>query len=80
MSNKTISPGLYTIADIFALADFDFKTKSATSQNDGQPDYRRVTVGNLPFSNLDEVVNVPSTATELVIALDGEPDTVLTVS
>lgn len=69
----SIKAGLYTVGQIFAEAGFDFE-KAAHSDETGGLDYRRVKVGGLPFDNLDKQVEVPVSADELVISVDGKEE------
>lgn len=69
-----INAGIYTFGDLFSAAHFNVNEAAAADYNNGQPDYRRVQVGGLPYSgNLDEIIHVPPTATSVEITVDGEP-------
>jgi hypothetical protein len=75
-----INAGVYTVAEILNAAGFDFKKEAAADHLGGAPDYRRVKVGGIGFDDLDKVVNVPYTANELVITVDGGDHTTLEVN
>lgn len=75
----SIQAGSYTIQEILDHAGFDFRAKAAADYNNGEPDYRRVKVGGLSFDNLEKRINVPVTADELVITLDGKKAVALAV-
>lgn len=68
----TVQPGTYTVEDLLSRAGFNFAREAAADYLDGQPDYRRVTVGGLPFASLDDKINVIYNADDLEIALDGQ--------
>lgn len=76
---SSIKSGNHTIKEILDIAEFDFHAKAAADYNDGDPDFRRVKVGGLGFDDLDKVVHIPSTATEVVITLDDKPEVTLEV-
>lgn len=75
----TIQAGLYSVQEILDRAGFNFAEKAAADYLDGAPDYRRVKVGGLSFDNLERQINVPVTADELVITLDGKKAVALDV-
>lgn len=68
----SIQAGSYTIQQILDRAGFNFREKAAADYNNGEPDFRRIKVGGLSFDSLDKEVNVPVTADEVVITLDGK--------
>lgn len=75
----SIQAGLYTVQEILDRAEFNFAEKAAADYLDGAPDYRRVKVGGLSFDNLERQINIPVTADELVITLDGKKAVALSV-
>jgi hypothetical protein len=74
-----IRPGTYKVSEIFRIAKFDLAKEAAVDYGDGI-DRRRVTVGGLPFSDVDELIHIPVTANEVDIAVDNKSHTKLDVS
>lgn len=69
----SITPGLTTFGEVFSKGKFDVASRAVADYNNGNPDFRRVQVGGLPYGgDPDEAFIVPATADELVITLDGE--------
>lgn len=66
----TISPGVYTVQEIFDLVGFTFDFD----------DYRRVKVGGLGFDDLDRSLRIPEGASVVEIQVDGETTKSITVS
>lgn len=77
---SSIQAGFHTVREILAAANFDFEAKAAADHLDGGADYRRVQVGGLGFDDLDYVINIPTTADDILITVDGKADTVLDVT
>jgi hypothetical protein len=65
-----IKAGKYTVQDLLDAADFDVKTEAAVDYNESGYDLRRVQVGGLPFNDLEQVIEVPESATEVEVTLD----------
>lgn len=67
-----VKPGLYKVSELLEAADFDIQKEAAADYLNGEVDHRKVKVGGLPFDSVDKIVEVPVTANEVVITLDGE--------
>lgn len=67
---STISPGVYTVQEIFDLVGFTFDFD----------DYRRVKVGGLGFDDLGRSLRIPEGASILEIQVDGETAKSITVN
>lgn len=67
----SVKPGLYKVSELLEAADFDIKKEAAADYLNGEVDHRKVQVGGLPFDSVDKVIEVPATANEIVITLDG---------
>jgi hypothetical protein len=74
-----IEPGVYKVSEILARAKFDFNKQAAADYNDGKPDYRRVQIGGVGFSDLEETVRIPVTADQVEVTLDGKVVSTLAV-
>jgi len=74
-----ITPGIYTVEEVLALAEFDISTEAAVDYNDRGWDPRRVNVGGLTFDELGDTIRVPETATDVEINLDNVTVATLTV-
>lgn len=67
-----IQPGMYSVRELLAKANFDFEGQAAADYLDGAPDYRRVKVGGLGFDDLEKQIRVQPTADAVEISLDGK--------
>jgi hypothetical protein len=67
-----VKPGLYKVSELLDKAGFDLKKEAAADYLNGEVDHRRVQVGGLPFDDVEKVIEVPVTANEVVVSLDGK--------
>jgi hypothetical protein len=61
---------LYSISEVFEIADFDLNEQAAAEYSPDGVDRRRVKVGGLGFDDVEEVFRVAGDTVE--ITLDGE--------
>lgn len=69
---KKLAPGLYTFGEVLNAAGVDFNKVAAADYSADGVDYRLVSVGGLHFDNLDNVLRVQESATDLEIRVDGK--------
>lgn len=67
-----IDPGFYTVQQLLDLAGVDPAEAAKVDYNDRGWDSNLLRVGGLRFDELDEVINVPEAAIEVVVEANGE--------